>query len=327
MKDITIAYAGCDQAVLKKLQVSANLFAGEGYSLCFKQWEGVNADILVANPEDAFGYKSADVAHRHGVPTMLITTKKDQYRELLGDSSIVVDGDQPAGLFFRLVEKLLTKGKSAAQAVVDSSQQGAVLSNDGLLPELSELFNAETPVRFGTLDNFVYLIPKKGVCAASSKADFVAVRDAIRSHTPLEFSPVESSQSLAELTHYVSSEGFFFHSLVGMQDLKNFPQHKVSLSSWPNIKSKKFAAELASLSASLVVSSCNASALITGCGSPRVANAMLYAAHISGLLEVSEVNESELSMPEAPAALVSNQGAAKKSHGIVGALSKWLGMH
>ncbi|EDY85957.1 hypothetical protein GP5015_510 [gamma proteobacterium HTCC5015] len=313
--------------MLKKLQVSANLFLGEGYSLCFKQWEGTGADILVANPEDAFGYRSADVAHRHGVPLMLITDHKDQYQELINDSSIVVDADQPAGLFFRLVEKLLSKGKTAVQNVVDigtvPSQQADTATNDDVFPELAALVGVESAMKFGLSNHYVYFLPKKGVCAAASKEDFVAVRDAIRSHEALSFSEVSDSESLTSLKHYVSSEGFFFHSFVGMQDLPRFPNGQVGLTSWPNIKSKKFAAELATLSATLVVTTCNVSDVLES-HSAKVANALFYAAHISGLLEVKASEKATVTAM--PTAVVDGANAKKHHGGIVGALGKWLGM-
>lgn len=330
MKDITIAHAGCDEAVLKKLQVSANLFIGEGYSLTFKPWEGTGTDILVANPDDAFGYKTADIAHRHGVPMMLITEHKEKYQHLINDSAIVIEGNQPAGIFFRLVEKLLTQANSAAQVVAEAA--GHVAGGESepptdsfALPELDELARTRQPVQFGVGDHYVYLFPRKGVCAADSKESFVAVRDAIREHQPLSIHDLDPSQQQNPPTLYVSTEGFFFQAFVGMKDLPDFEGSRVSLSSWPNIKSKQYAPALASLSASLVVGSCDVADIIAS-DNGRVANALLHAANLSGLLESDTSGTAQVAEQSESVPAMAGHGQAKKQSGIVGALSKWLGM-
>lgn len=314
--------------MLKKLQVSANLFIGEGYSLTFKPWEGTGTDILVANPDDAFGHKTADIAYRHGVPMMLITENREKYQHLINDSAIVVEGDQPAGLFFRLVEKLLTQSNKAAKVVAEVASDAHArdeLSSAFALPELTELAQASQTVRFGVNECFVYLLPNKGVCAAESKENFVVVRDAIRHHQPLSVTEVDQPQKLKPLSLYVSTEGFFFQAFVGMNDLPAYEAGYVTLKSWPNIKSRHYASTLASLSASLVVGSCNVDELIDSDNS-RVANALLHAATLSGLLERDDTAEAPASGPPEAVPAMAGHEHARKHSGIVGALSKWLGM-
>lgn len=303
MARFTVAHAGCDEDVVKKLNIVANLFRGRGKFLSVEFWKGTGVDLVVANRQDAFGRRVADVARRKHLPVLWVSEDNDIDVDLAVRESII-KCDKPAMDFFQQFERLLSeKAECASSARVE-----CII--DKLTEEKQRCYVA-------TATAGAFMNKETGVFKAVSHRDLLALAEALVLDKGVSVTFRSSAEEKnAEVS--TSIENLVFGGLVnsGVRQF-NGPQ-SVSLLAWPDIKSKRYGGELAALSAMLVGSTMSLSQL-EAVASPKVVNAFLLACRVAGLL-----NEEQIDIVEQKA--VSKLASKPYQDGVLGTLKKWLGM-
>lgn len=313
-KKYSISSAGCTEEQASKLALCQQLFDTFPAKIEFKQWKGIDADLVIVNGDDSYGQKIASTSIRHGIHTLILSKQQEPIAGL-EQAKFILD-KVPASFIHKEIASLLFQDQEQAtdkQSVIDEEKQTPL---QNLMDALSATKKTSC---FGFGNHHIFFDPLKGVCHVASRADLTVVLDAIRQGKEIWTKDcITKTERDKEEKMHLSIESFFFYALVKIKGHKFFLDKEVKLLGWPNINSSSYSAELASICASLISRPTLSNSLYEENNS-SIVSSMLYAAHMSGLLEAKERDATQTKP-------IPKQPEQQKRTGLVGALGQWLGL-
>lgn len=303
MARFTVAHAGCDDDVVRKLNIVANLFRGRGKFLNIEFWQGTGVDLIVANRQDAFGCRVADIARRKNLPVLWVCDDGDIDVDLALRESVIKSG-KPAMEFFQQFERLLSEKQSASP---DSSVGGII----------HDLARENERCYVYTATNGAFMNKETGFFRAVSHRDLLAIAEALVLDKSIRITrKSHTEEKLAEVS--TSIENLIFGGLVN-SDFQHFNRSQgLSLSAWPDIKSRRYGGEIAALSAMLINATLSVEQL-EAAAQPKVVNAFLYACYVAGLLNETQTEISAQSK-------TTDNAKKPRPDKMLTMLKNWLGM-
>lgn len=308
---VIIAYAGCTPAQVKKLKLCEDLLQTVCCKNKFIEWQGAQADLLIANFSDAYGKKVASVAQRKNIPLMLFIDPNQDTSAFKNASFI--PNELPAAIMHKHIEREINKICTKPQAPTSDEEKNAFKHLDNLLSKLHAIKGLSS---FGFGKHHVFFDSAKGVCFVINRSDLTVVLDAIRQKKEIWVKPHDPNAELSSKKMHLSIESFFFHALIKIPNHEFMKDKTVKLSSWPNINSSHYSGALAALCAQLIAKPIPTKALYES-HPKNVVSSMLYATKASKLLSVNETNGTDM--------ITTTLNNQTKKRGLIGALSKWLG--
>lgn len=306
MKPATIAHAGCDKEIIRKLDLVRELAAGKGRKLTVRFWAGTGVDLAVVDPSDAFGQRAMEIALRHQIPTLLVANNKDYDRSTVLKTRML-SANMSAFHFYEAIEAALP---DARRETVSASHTDPFW--EMLLGEENYL-----TLRHGAHEIWVNRVD--GYCLARTHRAATAVATAANAAVDLEVKPVPALPNLGG-GERTSIENFFFNALLGHQSLPDQKGFRFTLTSWPDIRCDQAdtTQAITGLAATAMGQRCDAETLYQRVD-PALVEAFLMACRIAGIAETQSGDTG------------GNHGkksasAEDKSSGLVSALGRWLGL-
>ncbi|TBW55427.1 hypothetical protein EZI54_11400 [Marinobacter halodurans] len=297
MTRLRIAHAGCDEGMVRKLNLVANLLRGRGFKPVLSRWEGAGVDLAIIDCQDGFGRRVAEVARRRKIPLLVVGDREDlPSTPLNGERSI--HRERPVIEYFRLVEAL----------------SGAEPGTTGITPETLDLARGKRLVA-GSAD--VMFEADTGLCRAGSHRELATVAHHLSHCRPVEVLAPPPGFNARKLEVCTSIENLVFNSLVARNRVVWPHADAVNLTGWPDIHNKRHGSDVASLSAILLGKPVGLESL-GAVSSEVVVASFLHACRVAGLL----VQNSG----KAPPAPLQMEYGPQEKNGVVGALRRWLGI-
>jgi len=303
MAKFTVAHAGCDEEVVKKLNIVANLFRGRGKFMNIEFWKGTGVDLVVANRQDAFGRRVADIARRRNLPVLWVCDDGDIDVDLALRESVIKSA-KPAVEFFQQFERLL----SEKQGTSPDSKIGGIIHDLAQEKERCYVY---------TTTNGAFMNKETGFFRAVSHRDLLSIAEALVLDKSIRITrKSRTEEKLAEVS--TSIENLIFGGLVN-SDFQQFNRSQsLSLSGWPDIKSKRYGSEIASMSAMLTNATLSIEQL-ENVAQPKVVNAFLFACHVAGLLNETQEDVTTTQIEQNPT-------KKPRPDKMLTILKSWLGM-
>jgi hypothetical protein len=303
MARLTVAHAGCDEDVVKKLNIVANLFRGRGKFLNIEFWQGTGVDLVVANRQDAFGCRVADIARRKKLPVLWVSDEGDIDVDLALREGAIKSG-KPAMEFFHQFERLLSEKQDGA---ADSSIGGII----------QDLAQEKERCYVYTTTNGAFMNKETGFFRAVSHRDLLAIAEALVLDKSIRITrKSRTEEKVAEAS--TSIENLIFGGLVNSNFQQFNRSQSLSLSAWPDIKSRRYGGEIAALSAMLINATLSMEELETA-AQPKVVSAFLFACRVAGLLIEAETDVTTQIEPK-------DHAKKPRTDKMLTMLKNWLGM-
>jgi hypothetical protein len=304
MRGITLAHAGCDAGVARKLEMIRGLATtGRCQNLRVKFWDGIGCDLVVVNPKDGFGDRALEIARRHGIPALLLGDPGGQ-----SNTGPSLTAEMSAFHFYEAIEAKLSEAEPSQAPAEEHSTLWSELTQNH--PFVS--------VRHGVYEVWVNRLD--GYCIARTRRAAAAVKNAFREGASFEVEQVEKISNEGGAGDRTSIEDFFFKALSGRSDLPEQTDFRFALTSWPDIRcdEPKLTEQITSLSAK-ALTLCNTSELYER-HEHSLVNAFVLSCRIAGLTD-----ETRAEATGDPAS-ASDTSDTHKSSGIKAALGRWLGL-
>lgn len=303
MREIKIGSGPLPEDLEVKIKAALSLFDAQKYEITFQSWKGA-ADLLIINDGDEYSNNLKKIALARDIPVLVIDGQTN-------DSYKVVNSSLPSVAFYKSI-RLLLKAEGGNSALI------ADAGKDLLLKLLSQSQNYY--INHGVYK--VYVDLDRGLCEARSEETFNNLRNAIRKIPQNVEVYSESVNSTKDNnTIQISIESYFFQVLAGLHGLAAFEGKDVKLKSWPNINTRDYAANVASLSSELL-SGFKPVKKLEEYHKSSVLKALLYATQLANLLDVtSDESATATTSTQQP----ESQEAEEKATGMMAALSRWLG--
>ncbi|TBW58465.1 hypothetical protein EZI54_03525 [Marinobacter halodurans] len=297
MTRLRIAHAGCDEGMVRKLNLVADLLRGKGFKPVLNRWEGTGVDLVIVDRQNGFGQRVAEIASRRSIPVVVVSDREDlPSTKLRGERSI--NRERPIVDYFRLVEELF----------------GAKSGTTGITLETLDLARGK---RLAAGNVAIVVEADTGLCRAGAHRDLATIAYFLSHRRPVKVMAPPPASEARKLEVCISIESFVFNSLVA-RDRVIWPHPgTVTLTGWPDIHSKRYGSEVANLSA-ILKGSHMALDELGSVSSEAVVASFLHACRVAGLLEQNSSN--------VPSAFVQTKKSPRENTGVVGALRRWLGI-
>jgi len=304
MRGITLAHAGCDAGVVRKLEMIGGLATtGRCQNLRVKFWDGIGCDLVVVDPRDGFGDRALEIARRHRIPALLLGDTGDQ-----GSSGPSLTATMSAFHFYEAIEAKLSEAEPSQAPAEQDSTLWSELTQDHPL----------VSVRHGVYEIWVNRLD--GYCIARTRRAAAAVKNALREGASFDVEPVEKMSNEGGAGDRTSIEDFFFQALSGRSDLPKQTGYRFALTSWPDIRcDESTLTEQITSMAAKALTPCDTQALYQR-HEHSLVNAFVLSCRIAGLTD-----ETRAETPNDPIG-GSKTSDANKSSGIKAALGRWLGL-
>lgn len=308
MTTYRIVCAGCNEEIIKKFSIVADLFKARSQSLIvkFEPWDGTRANLVISNIDDAYGLKVARQAHQRGMELFILGRNLRAVPadlESVARQAFLVE-NSPITLMFKQFSRYFCSVESRVK----------LRAEDTTLILFNHLLNKENPV-FLTYDaHTVCHHVSNGMCIADSQETLTYVQKAIAGKAPVAFSetPPDGFNPKAS----VSAEEFFFHAFQEVDDLPALPGNLVRLDCWPNIKSNAHGHQVVGLSSQITQQFLPINQLLEQ--HADIAKAFLLATALARLLSYREKTPLDAQQDQPV--------IAAEKPGIIKKLSRWLGL-